>query len=493
MSATSVGGRRSNAFFELACFSLWGPAVSAYQQAKRGDDVLYRVLQRDLSTFLDLAEQRGRPLPRHVERELASYLACGIPGEGFTLLRCTDCPAVRVVPFTCKGRGFCPSCVGRQMNQQAAHLVDRVFPENVPVRQWVLTFPFPLRLRMAWDIDLRRAVHKVFRGVVYRWYRRQAEAPKGDCGSVTFVQNFGSALNLNVHFHSIVLDGVFVWDADAGPVFQRVPPPTDAEVQEVVDEIAVRVERLLRRRGLLDEENGDQEEEESEDGQLLMMAASAAGRTALGARAGRRPRSLQGPPRPRGSLPPKCASSGWFNLHAGVAIAPQDPEALERLIRYTARPPLSLDRVQELDDGRVMVRFKRAWANGTAAVILTGVELLERLAALVPRPRAQRVLYGGILASAAAWRSLVVPKRPGGERRSRCKHKHGSKDSPYIKWKDLLFRVFGVDAFKCHACDGRMRVHAVVKGFWATRRVLGCLRISPSGPAPSRAPPLGTP
>ena len=140
----------------------------------------------------------------------------------------------------------------------------------------------------------------------------------------------------------------------------------------------------------------------------------------------------------------------------------------------------------------MMVRFKRAWANGTAAVILTGVELLERLAALVPRPRAQRVLYGGILAPAAAWRALVVPKRPG-ERRSPGKHKHGKKDSPYIKWKDLLYRVFGVDPFICHACGGRMRIHAVVKGFWATRRVLGCLRISPSAPAPSRAPPLGTP
>lgn len=201
----------------------------------------------------------------------------------------------------------------------------------------------------------------------------------------------------------------------AGLAFHRVPAPTDDEVQEVVDEIAIRTERLLRRRGLLDD---DQDDEDPEDGQLLMMAASAAGRAALGLRAGRRPRCLRGPARLRRPLPPRCARSGYFNLHAGVAVAATDREALERLIRYTARPPLSLDRLRELDDGRVVVRFKRAWTDGTSAVVLTGVELLERLAALVGRPRTKRVVYGGVLAPAATWRPFVVPHAPRPEERT---------------------------------------------------------------------------
>ena len=314
-------------------------------------------------------------------------------------------------------------------------------------------------------MDLRRAVHGVVRRVIYRWYQRQATSDgvaDGECGSVTFIQNFGSALKLNVHLHILVLDGVYAWRQQAGLAFHRVPAPTD--------------------------------DEEPEDGQLLMMAASAAGRAALGLRAGRRPRCLRGPARLRRPLPPRCARSGYFNLHAGVAVAATDREALERLIRYTARPPLSLDRLRELDDGRVVVRFKRAWTDGTSAVVLTGVELLERLAALVGRPRTKRVVYGGVVAPAAPWRPFVVAHAPRPEERTALaphrKHKHSK--SPYISWRKLLWRVFAVDPFVCHECDGRMRVHAVVRGFWATRRVLGCLRVSSvvAGPAPARAPPL---
>ena len=66
---------------------------------------------------------------------------------------CDTCARERVVAFACKGRGFCPSCGGRRMADTAAHLVDRVIP-SVPVRQWVLSLPFALRYRVAWDATL---------------------------------------------------------------------------------------------------------------------------------------------------------------------------------------------------------------------------------------------------------------------------------------------------------------------------------------------------
>ncbi|MBW2255417.1 MAG: transposase zinc-binding domain-containing protein [Deltaproteobacteria bacterium] len=76
----------------------------------RAIDLLYQTLQRHLATFLERAQERDRPVPGHVERELLSYLACGIPANGFAWLRCDACDGSHVVPFSCNGRGSCPSC-----------------------------------------------------------------------------------------------------------------------------------------------------------------------------------------------------------------------------------------------------------------------------------------------------------------------------------------------------------------------------------------------
>ena len=369
-----------------------------------------------------------------------------------------------------------------------------LFPD-VSVRQWVLTLPFPLRLRLAWDGDLRRAVHRVFRDVVYRWYREHARedgVPDGRCGSVTFFQNFGSALNLNVHLHSLVADGVFFRDDDGEVRFHAAHPVSTDEVQELVDTIATRVERLLRRRGLLD--NEEEHDEDDDDGQRLMMAASVAGRTALGSRAGRKPRCLRGPPGRPYVMPPRCASSGFFNLHAGVRAAARDRLGRERLFRYVARPPLASERLVRIDDHRVVVTFKRAWSDGTTGVILTGIELLERLAALVPRPRAHLLVYGGVFAPGSSWRREVVPDPPDNERRplrkNGCDHPKPVKPPTWIPWRDLMIRVFSVDPQRC-GCGQVMRVHAVVQLYWATKRVLACLGLPSVAPsrAQARAPP----
>ena len=78
----------------------------------------------------------GEGLPRFVEQEFRDFLRCGCLAAGFARFRCTACGLDRFVPFSCKGRGFCPSCGGRRMAERAAHLVDHVLPP-VPVRQWV--------------------------------------------------------------------------------------------------------------------------------------------------------------------------------------------------------------------------------------------------------------------------------------------------------------------------------------------------------------------
>lgn len=114
-----------------------------------------------------------------------------------------DCGHDKLVAFSCKRRGFCPSCGARRMAQTAAHLVDRVIP-HVPVRQWVLSLPIPLRLLLAAQPKLVTPVLQVVHRVITRHLLGQAglKADDADSGAVTLIQRFGSAANLNIHLHS---------------------------------------------------------------------------------------------------------------------------------------------------------------------------------------------------------------------------------------------------------------------------------------------------
>jgi hypothetical protein len=137
--------------------------------------------------------REGEGLPGFVEEEFRAFLRCGWLAGGFTRLRCTTCGLDRLVAFSCKGRGFCPSCSGRRMAERAAHLVDHVLAD-VPARQWVLTLPHRLRYRLAWDHDLCRAVVAVYLRAVLGWLRRWASAAgvtDGRGGAVAVIQRFG--------------------------------------------------------------------------------------------------------------------------------------------------------------------------------------------------------------------------------------------------------------------------------------------------------------
>jgi len=155
---------------------------------------LYQSVLGNLETFLDRTQTSEHELPGYVESELREYLTCGVLGNGFVRLKCDDCGGKRVVAFSCKGRGFCPSCTGRKMSDTAARLVDFVIPEDTPVRQWVLSLPVNIRYRLAYDGRLLSEVLAVFLRVVRSVYvqkAREAESERARYGSVTFVQRFG--------------------------------------------------------------------------------------------------------------------------------------------------------------------------------------------------------------------------------------------------------------------------------------------------------------
>lgn len=110
-------------------------------------------------------------IPKHARKGLEAYLDCGLLCRGFARLQCGECGESVLVAFSCKGRGSCPSCMGRRMCATAANLMEGVLPQTA-LRQWVLTFPFSWRRRLAQDGALLGRLTRIFEEAVQTSYGR---------------------------------------------------------------------------------------------------------------------------------------------------------------------------------------------------------------------------------------------------------------------------------------------------------------------------------
>lgn len=385
-----------------------------YERHRPDATVLFEAVQSHWRTFLaELSSEADEaPLPSFVVAEVESYLRCGILAHGFVLTKCRDCGHARPVAFSCQRRGFCPSCIGRRMSDFAARTVRQVFP-RVPIRQWVLTVPHELRARMAFDPALVTLVLHELIASVSGWLRRRARrlGIRGPLktGAVTAIQRFNSALDVSVHFHALVIDGVYSFAPGTGPMFHPTPSPTDDDVVEIAAAVWRRVERRL---ASYHPAAADRRFAECAPLLLGLAAASAAGVVATGPRRGCRIMRVRGPVADVDAvlLGKLCAQVEGYNLQAATRLAANDREGLERMCRYLARPPIAADRLSRREDGRLELRLKRAWRDGTIGFLFTPHELLERLVALVPRPRAHLTRYHGVLAPAFCRRAEIVPR-----------------------------------------------------------------------------------
>ncbi|HLG42706.1 MAG TPA: transposase, partial [Planctomycetota bacterium] len=188
---------------------------------------------------------------------------------------------------------------------------------------------------------------------------------------------------------------------------------------------------------------------------------------------------------------PTCARvKEGYSVHANVRIEGNDREGLAQLCRYITRPPFAMDRIRESGDGRIVVELRRPRMDRGTALLLTEQELMEKLAALVPPPRAHLVRYHGVLAPHARARIEVVRRQ---------KKKKKKPDSPadgsppgakaWIPWAELLEKTFGVDALECPRCGHRMRVVAFITEPRVIRRILRSMGIAPPMQAAGADPP----
>ncbi|MBK9029889.1 MAG: transposase [Myxococcales bacterium] len=180
---------------------------------------------------------------------------------------------------------------------------------------------------------------------VVRWQRAQARAlgiVGAAPGAVTAVQRFGSVLNLNVHFHTLVPDGVFVPGGAGGVRFVPLPAPSDDEVAAICARVARRILRLV---------DGDDDRDDDDGTGGLLADAS---RSPMGTL----PFAMMPPPPPAKRL---TANVDDFTLHADTAVAADDRDGLERLARYGARPPFAQRRRRLTPSGQVAYRLRRPW------------------------------------------------------------------------------------------------------------------------------------
>ncbi len=407
--------------------------------------------------------------------------------HGFLRVKCDGCRHEHLVAFSCKRRGFCPSCGARRMVESAAHLVDHVFPEQ-PVRQFVLTFPFPLRLLLAAEPRaLSEVLAVVQRGISTFLIRRSGYtvASGARTGAVTLIQRFGSALNLNPHLHMLFLDGAYTFQGSRA-VFHRARRPQRDDVVRLLHRLSGRIARLLERRGLLIKDSECVGLNLEADSSLEhLQAASIQYRIAVGPNAGRKALTLYTVPPDEDALASGLvASIAGFSLHAGTVCEPWQRGRLERLCRYITRPPIATKRLSVDAQGRVVYRYKRPFRDGSTHVVLEPLDFMARLAALVPRPRLNLTRFHGVFAPNFRHRRRIVPHHPKGRVDS-------DKPLAPMSWAQRLKRVFSIDIETCPDCGGNLRVIACVEEPALIAKILEHVRTRDElGGVEARAPPV---
>ncbi len=524
-----------------------------YTPRRPEDGVLHRVVREHLETFLAEARERngGDGLPHFVERELRDFLACGQLGRGFARFRCDECKNEILVAFSCKARAVCPSCSGRRMAEIAAHLTDNVLG-GLPVRQWVLTLPHRLRYALAWDHELCRAVLAVFVRALLGFERRRAARRGirgGQGGTVTAIQRFGSAVNLNVHLHTLAVQGVFVEHSDGRLCFVPSPAPSDRDVARLLASIRARVVRLVKRRGIVLDQPGDDVDRldplaEESPALAGLCGASVAGRVAIGPRSGQPVLRIGRDPDALWvtSSGPCHAHLEGFDLHADVAVGAGARVRLEHLCRYVLRPPVAQDALELFPDGRVLLKIRRPWHDGTRAILFEPLDFLARLAAVIPKPRINLVLYHGVFGPHARLRAQAVagardarqasvadpaeadvsvaqtaatlpgpaeappepalpsppgpaaeppslPPRPAPPESMQPARRSSARG---YRWADLMRRTLDIDVLACPGCGGRLRLIATIDDPVVIKKILAHLGLPTGCPEalPARSPPM---
>jgi len=363
------------------------------------------------------------------------------------------------------------------------------------------------------------AMMRVFGRAVSEAYTRQARdqgVHNLKTGGIVFPQRFGGSLNAHPHVHDLFADGVFTVQAFDEVKFVQAQPPSREQIAKVAQRTRDGVLRWLSRSGLL---SSPCESDEVKPLDACLQAAISRG-SFLRLRQQGEPDASVSRDDARFNhrdASPWSASVDGFTVHAGVSIGRANTQARERLIRYCARPALSLERLDVLPNGLITYRSKYPLSGGRSHRVMQPMELMARLAALVPPPRFALIRYLGVFSPASPLRGLVVPSEPverGCGHRSKSvqtganDEKAGATPAPapnntgqdpslafvpeqleqaqppplrkrksYIDWATLMQRGLDLDVLQCPKCEKRMTVLSAITQADVANKILAHLNI----------------
>ena len=343
------------------------------------------------------------------------------------------------------------------------------------------------------------------------------------------MQRFNATLGCFVHFHVVAPDGVFTRTEAGAVTFHAGRAPSREDIDAVAGRVAARMTKWLRRRKLLDERPEEEpsaslEERGNEAPELSPLEAcmqlSLFGGIFM--RLGKPANDTEEDAHRRGAKGPWVAEQDGFNVHAGVVVQAGDREGLERLCRYGARPPFSLERLAILPDGRIAYLLRKPRKNGATHLVMTPVQFLARIAAIIPPPRFPLLRFAGVLAPSSSWRPAVVAmcpppasgatEPPAAKAKKKRKKKRAEPDAEApppagdqtppartslgagviapcyarIDWATLLRRIYLDDVLSC-PCGGRRYIVEEINEPDAIVSVLTRLGLDPATPTLARA------
>jgi hypothetical protein len=317
------------------------------------------------------------------------------------------------------------------MYNGAAHLADHVIPD-VPIRQFVLSVPFELRLLLAARANAFTALTNVFIHEVFRWQREQARVAglkNVKCGAVAAHHRGGNSMNLHPHVHAVLPEGVFLrTEGQERAEFHRLPGPSQGDLVEIAFNIHQRFLRWLTRHHLLKTES--ENDLSNEPVELTALEACAQGALGLGGlvtirrRGGFQQQDAGDQDFESRGGSPRVGEWQGYSLYAGEVILEGNVDARERLLRYCLRPPLSLERLSVRQDGQIVYQVKATRHGKATQRVMSPLQFMGRLVALIPPPRRPLWRYFGVFAPHCRARASVVPGYPEAAASDPAPHEH---------------------------------------------------------------------
>ena len=378
--------------------------------------MLFHYFDRFLAEYESRFEKEYGFLRPIIKEVAERYLDCGNPRCGFARIRCPDCGEERLLMFSCRTRGFCPSCHAKRLEEWGEWMREELLLD-VPHRQVVFTIPKILRIFFKYN---RRLLGELCRCAL-RSLTRYFEVLAGSelmPGVIAAIQTFGNRINLHPHLHFLVTEG----GVDEAGLFHKVPRIDDSRLTEL---FAREVLGFLVRNELLSPEWAER---------LLSWRHTG------------------------------------FNVHSRVR-AKTKTEA-ERVGKYMIRPLLSLERLSFSEkEGQVCYRYGKE-AKETER--MDYLEFIARVTSHIPNKGQVTVRYFGLYANTHRGKVKKASLRPFPLRIV----EEQLRPIPSKGWAEMIRKVYEVDPMVCPKCGGTMKTLAFITDFAVVDRIIDHLKLT---------------